>query len=135
MPAKGQDMQTSIFLAKLIGPVMLVVAAAILKDRDGFRAMGEQLLSSRPLIFIAGMIPLVAGLSIVLTHNVWSADWRVLITIFGWFAIVVGLYRILFPRVVASAGASAIAKPATMPAVAAVLGVLGAIFCFYGYIR
>ncbi|MET0669332.1 MAG: hypothetical protein ABWY66_04970 [Xanthobacteraceae bacterium] len=128
-------MQTSIFLAKLIGPVMLVIAAAILKDRDGFRAMGEQLLSSRPLIFIAGMIPLVVGLSIVLTHNVWTANWRVLITIFGWFAIFVGCYRILFPRLVASAGSNMIAKPATMPAVAAVLGLLGAIFCFYGYFR
>jgi hypothetical protein len=128
-------MATSIFLAKLIGPVMLVVAAAILKDRDGFRAMGQQLLSSRPLIFIAGMIPLVAGLSIVLTHNVWTADWRVLITVFGWFAICVGLYRILFPQVVASAGSNMIAKPTTPLAVAAVMGVLGAIFCFYGYLR
>jgi hypothetical protein len=128
-------MQTSIFLARLIGPVMLVVAAAILKDREGFRAMGEQLLSSRPLIFIAGMIPLVVGLSIVLTHNVWAADWRVLITAFGWFAIFVGAYRILFPRTVASAGSSALARPATMPAVAAALGLLGATFCFFGYLR
>ena len=128
-------MQTSIFLAKLIGPVMLVIAVAILKDRDGFRAMGEQLLSSRPLIFIAGMIPLIVGLSIVLNHNVWTASWRVLITAFGWFAIFVGCFRILFPSVVASIGSKVITKPATMPAVAAVLAVLGTIFCFYGYFR
>ena len=58
-----------------------------------------------------------------------------LITLFGWFAIFVGAFRILFPRVVASAGANAIAKPTTMPIVAGVLAVLGAIFCFYGYVR
>ena len=35
-------MQTSIFLAKLIGPVMLVIAVALfLNDRAGFRAMAR----------------------------------------------------------------------------------------------
>lgn len=126
-------MNTSIFIARLIGPVMLVVASAIFLDTRGFRDMGKQLLSSRPLIFIAGMIPLVAGLTIVLTHNVWVKDWRVLITIFGWFAIFVGAFRIMFSQVVSKNGARMIAKPATLPTVATVLGVLGCIFAYFGY--
>jgi hypothetical protein len=126
-------MNTSIFIARLVGPVMLVVASAIFLDTRGFRDMGKQLLSSRPLIFIAGMIPLVAGLSIVLTHNVWVKDWRVLITIFGWFAIFVGAFRIMFSQVVSKNGARMIAKPETLPTVATVLGVLGCIFAYFGY--
>jgi hypothetical protein len=126
-------MNTSIFIARLIGPVMLVVASAIFLDTRGFRDMGKQLLSSRPLIFIAGMIPLVAGLTIVLTHNVWVKDWRALITVFGWFAIFVGAFRIMFSQVVSKNGARMIAKPATLPTVATVLGVLGCIFAYYGY--
>jgi cytochrome bd-type quinol oxidase subunit 2 len=126
-------MDTSIFIARLIGPVMLVVAAAILKDRDGFRDMAKQLLSSRPLIFIAGMVPLVAGLTIVLTHNVWVKDWPVLITIFGWFAIFVGTMRIMFSQVVSKKGSRLVKEPATLPTIAGVLGILGAIFVYFGY--
>lgn len=127
-------MDTSIFIAQLVGPVMLVVAAAILKDTDGFRDMAKQLLSMRPLIFIAGMIPLVVGLSIVLTHNVWVKDWPVLITAFGWFAIFIGAFRILFSQVVSKKGAKLIAKSAALPAVAGVLLILGAIFVYFGYL-
>lgn len=127
-------MNTSIFIAKLIGPVMLVIAAAIFKDTKGFREMGKQLLSSRPLIFIAGMIPLVVGMTIVLTHNVWVKDWRSLITAFGWFAIFVGAFRILFSQVVSKNGARIIAKPATLPTVATVLLILGGIFTYFGYL-
>jgi hypothetical protein len=126
-------MDTSIFIARLIGPVMLVVAAAVLKDRDGFRDMAKQLLSSRPLIFIAGLIPLAIGLSIVLTHNVWVRDWPVLVTIFGWFAIGVGAFRILFSEVVSKKGSRLIKQPATLPTIAGVLAVLGGIFVYFGY--
>lgn len=128
-------MNTSILIAKLIGPVMLVVAAAIFMDTKGFRDMAKQLLSSRPLIFIAGMLPLVVGLTIVNTHNVWVKDWPALITAFGWFAIFVGAFRILFSQVVSKTGAKMIAKPATLPTVATVLLVLGAIFTYFGYFR
>lgn len=128
-------MNTSIFIAKLIGPVMLVVAAAIFMDTKGFRDMTKQLLSSRPLIFIAGMIPLIVGLTIVNTHNVWTQDWRSLITAFGWFAIFVGAFRILFSQVVSKTGAKMIAKPATLPTAAAVLLLLGATFTYFGYFR
>lgn len=133
MAGGPKNMDTSIFIARLVGPVMLIVAAAILKDRDGFADMVKQLLSSRPLIFIAGMIPLVVGLSIVLTHNVWVKDWPALVTAFGWFAIAIGTFRILFSEVVSKKGARMITKSATLPIIAGVLGLLGAVFVYFGY--
>jgi len=128
-------MSTSVFLARLIGPAMVVIGIAFLTDRAGFRAMLEDLLASRPLIFIAGVAPLVIGLAIVLSHNVWAGDWRVIVTLFGWFAMLVGACRILFPTFVMRNGSAAIAKPTTLPAAAVVLLVLGGLFCFFGYFR
>jgi hypothetical protein len=128
-------MSTSVFLARLIGPVMVVIGVAFLTDRAGFRAMLEEMLASRPLIFVAGVAPLAIGLSIVLSHNVWTADWRIVLTLFGWLAILVGAYRILFPAVVARDGAALVAKPAALPTAAAILLVLGGLFCFFGYFR
>jgi hypothetical protein len=127
-------MGVSLFIAQLVGPVMLVIAAAILKDVDGFRDTIKQLLSSRPLIFIAGLLPLIAGLAIVLTHNIWVLDWRALITAFGWFAILIGAFRILFTQEISKKGARVITKTPTLPVIAAILLIIGGIFVYYGYI-
>ena len=39
-----------------------------------------------------------AGLAVVLTHNVWVADWPVLITILGWLTAIAGAFRLLAPQ-------------------------------------
>lgn len=42
-------MQTSIFLAQLIGPGFLVIGLGMLLNRDGYRAMAQEFLKSRAL--------------------------------------------------------------------------------------
>ncbi len=74
-------MQTSIFIARLIGPVMIVAGLSVLFDRQRSRSMAEEFLASRALMFLGGMMVMLGGLSIVL-HNVWTSDWRVIVTLF-----------------------------------------------------
>ena len=80
-------MQTSVFLARLIGPVMLVIGLAVFANQRAFRDMAEEFLASRALMFLSGLLIMPVGLAIVLTHNIWTADWRVLITLFGWLNV------------------------------------------------
>ena len=70
-------MQTSIFIARLIGPVMIVAGLSVLLNRQSFHSMAEEFLASRALMFLGGMMVMLGGLAIVLTHNVWTSDWRV----------------------------------------------------------
>ena len=115
MPAKGQDtMQTSLYLAKLIGPTLIVIGIGMLINRDGYRDMAREFLGSRALIYLAGLFAFVPGLAMVLAHNVWAADWRVIITILGWLALIGGAFRILFPQEVTRIGTRVIANPSTM---------------------
>ena len=76
-------MPTSIFLARLIGPFALALGLALLVHGAGFRVLANEFLASPALVFLSGIVTLPAGLAIVLTHNVWTADWRVVITIVG----------------------------------------------------
>src|SRR4029078_13461019 len=98
MPAKGQDMATSIFLARLIGPVCLVIGVALLVNGEGFRAMLFEFIDSPALIFLSGIITMVAGLAIVVTHNLWVPEWRALITVIGWLGTIGGAIRIVVPQ-------------------------------------
>ena len=46
---------------------------------------------------MAGFTTVILGSLIAFYHNVWSGDWRVLITIVGWLAIVKGVALMAFP--------------------------------------
>ena len=100
-----------------------------------FRAFADEFMASPALIFLSGIITLPAGLAIVLTHNVWTPDWRVLITILGWLAIVTGAIRMIFPQQAAAKARVVIAHP-TLPKIGAAIWLaIGALLCFFGYLR
>lgn len=46
-----------------------------------------------PVIYLSGVIMFVAGLALVRAHNVWEKNWTVLITLAGWFLLLLGLLR------------------------------------------
>jgi hypothetical protein len=128
-------MSTSLFLAKLIGPVMLVIGLAVFANPRGFRDMAEEFLASRAMMFLSGLLIMPAGLAIVLTHNLWSADWRVLITIFGWLNVVGGAIRLAGPPFLAQSGRAMLKLPWFTSAAAGIWTVLGLLFCFFGYLH
>src|SRR5262249_34557204 len=94
------------FLAKLIGPLLVAIGLALILNTEHFRVLAAEALKSYALIYIAGVITLVAGLAIVNTHNEWVADWRVVITLLGWLCVIGGVMRVVFPSAVESFGAS-----------------------------
>jgi uncharacterized protein YjeT (DUF2065 family) len=126
-------METSLFLAQLIGPVLIVIGVGLLLKKTEFREMATDFLSSRALIFVSGLLTLVTGLAIVLTHNVWEFNWPVIITILGWLSVFGGVFRILFPDSVQSVGTSMLDKPATMTVSGAIQIVLGLWLSYVGY--
>ena len=128
-------MQTSIFLAKLIGPFFLIVALSLLVNARAFRGIAEEFMRSPALIFLTGLMVLPVGLAIVLSHNVWTADWRVVITILGWLTIVSGAVRLLAPRQALDLGRKLYAKANTLYIAAAIWLAIGAILTFFGYVR
>ena len=127
-------MQASIFLARLLGPVLLVIGAGILINPSLFRTVGAELARSATLVYLFGVVDLAAGLAIVLTHNVWLVSWRVLITLFGWMLIIRGAVRILLTEKVVAFAPQAYRNKPTVPVLGAVVSVLGLVLCYFGYV-
>jgi hypothetical protein len=46
-----------------------------------------------PVVYLSGVLMFVAGLAVVRAHNAWVRNWTVLITLCGWFFLVLGLVR------------------------------------------
>src|SRR5215471_3616753 len=105
MPAKGLDnMNASNFLARLLGPLLLVIGVSLAVNRKAYTAMAKEFLESRSLVYLAGAFALIGGLAIVLNHNVWAADWRIIITLLGWLSTLAGVVRLLLPDLVQRLG-------------------------------
>ena len=126
-------MQNSIFLAKLIGPVMALTGISLLVNESAFRKMAQEFLRSPALIFFSGMLLMPAGLAVVLTHNVWALDWRIIVTLLGWIAVVSGAVRIFAPERAIKLGKKAIARKEYTTAAAAFWLVVGAVLCYFGF--
>src|ERR1700750_1925186 len=122
-------MTTSVFLARLIGPVMLVIGLAVFATQRAFRDMAEEFLASRALLFLSGLLIMPMGLAIVLTHNTWTADWRVLITLFGWLKGIGGALRLAAPDTVMRTGLVMLRRRYFVTVAAAIWVVLGLLFC------
>ena len=122
-------MASSKRIAGLLGPTIVVMVAS------EFPLVQPHLYDAQipPVVYLSGVLLFVAGLAIVRAHNVWRRDWTVLVTLSGWFFLLVGLFRMfaagLYQR--SSANASSI----FFMILEGILFVLGLIMTFKAYTR
>ena len=90
-------MVSSVFLAKLIGAYMAIIAAGFLINRKIYYLFIENFSKSPALTYMGASFSLIIGLLIVLVHNMWIWRWPVIITIFGWLALIKGIILVIFP--------------------------------------
>jgi hypothetical protein len=134
MPAKGEtDMVTSTYLARLIGPALAVVGLAMLLHPGQYLAVVADMLRSPALLYLASAIGLLAGLALVLAHNVWTADWRVLLTLLGWISIVDSASWLLLRDAVERLWSPLIGSPQLPLWGGALTLLLGAVLSYFGY--
>jgi len=78
-------------LAGLVGPTIVAMTASETLNLHIWAANDPR------LTYLDGTILFVVGLSILRAHNRW-AGWPVLVTLVGWFAVALGLFRMFAPE-------------------------------------
>ncbi|MCP4884085.1 MAG: hypothetical protein GY908_09850 [Flavobacteriales bacterium] len=48
-------------------------------------------------MIILSILGIIIGLLHILAHNLWVKDWRIIITLFGWFSLSKGISQFAFP--------------------------------------
>ena len=112
-------------LAGLIGPTIIAVTISETLNVHiwaGNTAAG---------IHLNGALLFLGGLAVVRSHNQWNLSWPLLITLTGWFIILLGLFRMFAPEMQLEG-----AKNTTPVLVGTMLIlVVGIILTFKGYSR
>ncbi len=87
------------YLAKLLGFYSIVVALAMITHKQATVEMVTGLLNSQAAVFAVGLIGIVAGLALILGHNVWSGGaLPVVVTLIGWWSLIKGLLCLFLPQ-------------------------------------
>ena len=116
-------------LAGLVGPT---IVATIVSE---FPLVQPHLYDAQipPVVYLSGVLMFVAGLAIVRAHHHWARDWTVLITLSGWFAFILGLFRMFAAGLYQQGSANTSAT--TFMVLEGALLVCGLVMTFKGYSR
>lgn len=127
-------MTNSILIAKLIGPFLMIIGIASLSNVEQLKSIGRDFMAGPAHLFVAGILAVVTGLALVNTHNIWIADWPVIITLLGWLALLGGIFRVGFPALAVSIGGSMIENTTLLRVASAAQIVLGAYLSWQGFL-
>ncbi len=94
----------TLFLGRLIGLYCVLISLSMVTHKQATVDAVSALVHSPPVLFVAGVIAVAAGLPLILGHNVWSGGaLPVVVTLVDWVALTKGLL-VLFLSPKAAAG-------------------------------
>jgi hypothetical protein len=120
-------------IAGFVGPLLLSIGIAVLVNRDLFPEMAVEVSRNTGLIFLSGILSLLAGIAIVRVHNIWSAGWPLIVTVLGWLAVIGGVLRMWAPQLAAPFADALTRNPTNLLIAGALFAALGAFLSFKAY--
>ncbi|PCI20309.1 hypothetical protein COB64_02170 [Candidatus Wolfebacteria bacterium] len=91
-------MDVSIFLAQFFGLYISITGLVALWNYRNLIEVIEAFEQNIILRLMVGMVLLGTGLLLVLHHNIWTNDYKIIITIVSWFVLLKGLLYLLLPQ-------------------------------------
>lgn len=93
-------MELSILLAKAFGVFFLLVALALVFNKEDYKGIFMSIVEDPGHVFLWGLLSSFVGIIFVMSHNIWSTGWQTLITLMAWAMLFKGTLAILFPGLV-----------------------------------
>jgi putative exporter of polyketide antibiotics len=88
----------TLFLSKLIGLYCILIALSMMTRKQATLESVAAVLRDPSMMFVLGAITLIAGLAMVLMHNIWSGGALVVIvTLVGWMTLIKSLSFLFLP--------------------------------------
>lgn len=99
-------MGLSYFLAQLFGLTIIIFSVVAFFQPSLISATIRDMKPFSFPLLMAGFLGVFGGLTIILSHNIWEMSWRVIITLFGWAALIKGIAYVAFPGTIVRTGIS-----------------------------
>ncbi len=118
---------------QFIGLTYAAVGIRGIIDKESYRDILKGSIDSPALYYLFGLLALVLGFLLVTFHNEWSMSWSVIITIFGWIALIEGVLIIAYPPLFIKISNWMVKKDKFLRVYAGLALLLGALFLILGF--
>jgi hypothetical protein len=92
-------MNTQTFVAQFWGWLTLTVALILFVRPKVLHDVKRLIVENRAFGLAYGLMSLILGITSVLLHNIWELNWHVVITVFGWLALLKGIIVLAWPEI------------------------------------
>ncbi|RUR16118.1 hypothetical protein [Legionella septentrionalis] len=122
----------SVVLAQVLGLYFTVIAIILLSRKTYFQALVLEMRPDGAQMIVAAAFGFLLGLFIVVTHNIWVLEPRVLVTIIGWIILIKSLLWLALPERMVSVSKNMYSGP-TYYVIAAIVLIVGLILLIKGF--
>lgn len=126
-------MELTVFLSKIIGLTYVVMGFGMLLNQETYRKLFKEMLDSRAFLFLSGLMVMVIGFVMVMKHNIWDGGFAVLVTLFGWLALIKGVLILLFPDSMIDISKSFVKSEKNLQLYSFLIIAFGLIFSYFGF--
>ena len=88
-----------VIIGQVVAWLLLVLGLSYIANTAMWLRVVRDAMAEPTRYFFMVILTLVLGLLIIATHNVWVADWPVVVTLLGWILAVKSALFLLFPQV------------------------------------
>jgi hypothetical protein len=90
-------MDNSILFAKFWGWYLIIFFFVLTLNPKRIKQLFDDLNDEKFLILSAFMA-IIIGLLNIIFHNIWELNYKLIVTLIGWFALFIGLALFIFPK-------------------------------------
>ena len=124
-------MELSNFLANVFGLSIITVNLSLLLYPKNIKNVFDSMQNELTL-FSTGLISFVIGTTMILTHNIWVYDWRVIVTLLGWMILVKGVIRLFLPEIAVKMAKKWVNNQ-WIPSILVAEIILGCVLIYFGF--
>ena len=128
-------MDVSKFLSKVMGIYLVIISAGMLIQMDHFVNAIVTLMHEPSLTLVTGFLTLILGITLVVCHNHWEWNWRLLITIFAWLILLKGFSLIFYPQLLIDVTIPLVKNQHIYYTFTSIYLALGLLLCYLGFKR
>jgi uncharacterized protein YjeT (DUF2065 family) len=111
----------------------ITVGIGILINPGFYKKLFEDFIENAAVMYLGGVMALAVGYLILAFHNTWTGGFSVIITIFGWLAMIKGLVILIRPKMMIALSRAIIQKEKILKIEAIAVIILGLAFSFLGF--
>jgi len=90
-------MDLSNYLAQIWGLFLIIVPLSMIINEKNIKIIFD-ITKEESKMFVWGIATFLLGLASILSHNIWTKNWQMIVTILGWGLFIKGVAILFFPE-------------------------------------